>query len=165
MDSAVGTGSCFTMYFPSVAASVTAPASSSTPEAAPHGSETILLVEDDAAVRHIVTVSLQAYGYNVLAAMNGQHALALAEQATSPIHLLVTDVIMPEMGGRQLATLLQTRYPGLPVLFMSGYTDDVVLQQGGLDAMRAFLHKPFVPTMLVRTVRHVLDGRAGLPPA
>ncbi len=121
------------------------------------GSETILLVEDDDAVRKIASLSLQTQGYKVLEANGGAAAIALAENYPDEIHVLVSDVVMPEIGGRQLLDAVRKYRPGIPVLFMSGYTDDAVLIHGVLEVNDAFIQKPFTPLTLARKIRDVID--------
>ena len=121
------------------------------------GDETILLVEDEAVVRDLILTILQEQGYTMLEAQQGDEALALAQQHPAPIHLLLTDVVMPGMSGRELAEQLQQLRPELKVLFMSGYTDDAVVRHGLLTAQVEFLAKPFSPLGLVAKVRLVLD--------
>jgi two-component system, cell cycle sensor histidine kinase and response regulator CckA len=98
-------------------------------------------------------------GYTVLEANHGGEAVRLAERYDGPVHLLVSDVVMPEMGGRVLAERLAAARPGMKVLFVSGYTDDAVVRHGVLEAEMAFLQKPFTPGLLARKVRNVLDQR------
>jgi len=124
--------------------------------------ETILLVEDDEAVRKLVSKVLDNEGYRLLEAANGVAALSICAQYEERIHLLLTDVIMPEMSGRDLADRLVPQHPEMKVLFMSGYTDDVIADHGVLDAGTAFIQKPFAPDVLARKVRDVLDGRGQL---
>ena len=124
--------------------------------------ETILLVEDDEVVRKLVSEVLDNEGYRLLEAANGVAALSICSQYEEPIHLLLTDVIMPEMSGRDLADRLVPQHPEMKVLFMSGYTDDVIADHGVLDAGTPFIQKPFAPDVLVRKVRDVLDGRGQL---
>ncbi|AMV25727.1 Blue-light-activated protein [Gemmata sp. SH-PL17] len=153
--SEVGVGTTFTLLFPAVTE-----APEQVPDAPPapaRGTETILLVEDEDAVRSITRLSLAGQGYKVVAVGSGAEALRAAERGTGPIDLLVTDVVMPEMGGRQLAEALRQRAPDLRVLYMSGYTDEVVLRS---DRVEAFLQKPFSPQALVGKVRDVLDRGA-----
>jgi PAS domain S-box-containing protein len=120
------------------------------------GSETILLVEDEDAVRQVVRRILTRYGYTVLAASDGREALRIAEEHGGPIQLLVTDVVMPEMGGRELADRLLALRPSLRVLFTSGYTDDDILRRGVLLPGTAFLQKPFTADRITQKVREVL---------
>ncbi|HBB97646.1 MAG TPA: hypothetical protein DC054_19870 [Blastocatellia bacterium] len=123
------------------------------------GLETILLVEDDEVVRKLVGEVLDNEGYRLLEASNGVAALSICARYEERIHLLLTDVIMPEMSGRALADRLVPQYPEMKVLFMSGYTDDVIGHHGVLDAGTAFIEKPFALDVLARKVRDVLDGR------
>jgi two-component system cell cycle sensor histidine kinase/response regulator CckA len=122
------------------------------------GTETILLVEDEAAVRSLVRGVLEGGGYKVLVARNGEDALLVSEQHKGPIHLLVTDVVMPEMGGPQLAEHLRPYHRKMKVLYMSGYTDDAIVHHGMPGSSAAFLQKPFTPDALAHKVREVLDS-------
>jgi CheY-like chemotaxis protein len=122
------------------------------------GTETVLVVEDEVSVRSLVRGVLELRGYRVLEACHGADALAISDQHGGPIHLLLTDVVMPEMSGRDLASRVVPRRPGIRVLYMSGYTDDAIVHNGVLDAGTAFLQKPFTPDALARKVREVLDG-------
>ncbi len=124
----------------------------------PHGTETVLLVEDELAVRLFATRVLREAGYTVVDAAIGDEALQLAHAHAGPIQLLLTDVVLPQMGGKALADTLVAHYPTLKVLFMSGYTDDAIVHHGRLDAGLAFLHKPFSPAALLRKVREVLEA-------
>jgi CheY-like chemotaxis protein len=157
VKSAPGQGSTFTVYLPRVEQ----PTAVEEPERpvgeAIHGAETILVVEDEDAVRSMVREALEARGYRVLVARNGVEALDLAGRYGDYIDLLVTDVIMPQMNGAELAQRLARLRPGLRVLFVSGYTDDAVIRVGVLEQRTAFLQKPFSLDVLGRTVRDVLD--------
>ena len=126
------------------------------------GAETILLVEDARRVREVVREILEMNGYAILEARNGSEALDIVAAHTGPIHLMVTDVVMPHMSGRELAQRLATVRPETRVLFMSGYTDDAIVRHGVLEEGTAFLSKPFTPDSLSTKVREVLDaGRTG----
>lgn len=128
----------------------------------PRGSETVLIVEDDDEVRSLAREILQAFGYRVLEAAHGAEALAAARQHPGPIHLLVTDVVMPGMNGREVAEALARERPDTKTLYLSGYTENAVVHHGVVDARMAFLKKPFTPDTLARKVREVLDqGREG----
>ena len=151
-----GHGTSFKIYLPRVDEPVS-PAGAPAPQVV-GGSETVLVVEDVAAVRAVTRQMLERQGYCVLEAANGATALSLARQHQSAIHLLVTDVVMPEVSGRELADQLVQLRPDMKVLFMSGYTDDAVVRHGILQEGIAYLQKPFTPDTLARKVRAVLDG-------
>ena len=125
----------------------------------PTGAETVLVVEDEPSVRYIAARILRRQGYTVLEAANGHAALALAQDLQTPIHLLLTDVVLPRMSGRELAARLKDTRPNVAILFASGYTDDSVLRRGVLAEGMAFLPKPFTAAALTRKVRAVLDER------
>src|SRR6185312_3336358 len=153
-----GQGATFKVYLPRVEPAGEPAAAPQPPARAPGGTETILLAEDEAAVRTLARRILEKHGYKLLLAATGRDGVQVAEQHAAPIDLLVTDVVMPEMGGRELAQRLTARQPGLKVLFLSGYTDDAIVHHGVLDAGVALLQKPFKPDDLVRKIRAVLDG-------
>ncbi|MCZ7649406.1 MAG: response regulator [Planctomycetota bacterium] len=159
--SEVDVGTCFKLYLPSVDAAPDRAAADHESDADLRGSETILLVEDEQSVREIARLVLQRYGYEVLEARNGREGLEAARQREGPIHLLLTDVVMPELGGRQLAETLQERIPSLKVLYMSGYIADAAVHHGIVEQNVAFLNKPFSPQALARKVREVLGARKG----
>ncbi len=124
----------------------------------PRGTETILLVEDEPAVRELAEEVLRELGYTVWAAGHGKEALDLASQrAGERIDLVLTDVVMPQMGGKELADRLRERHPQLKVLFTSGYTEDAIVHHGVLQPGIAFLQKPFRVSALALKVREVLD--------
>ncbi len=155
-------GTTFKICLPAVAAEpedvVDAPAIVETPAAR---AETVLLVEDAARVREVVREILEMSGYRILEARHGAEAIEISERHDGPIHLLVTDVVMPHMSGRELAQHLAPLRPDMRVLYMSGYTDDAIVRHGVLEAGTAFLSKPFTPDALAAKVREVLDA----PPA
>jgi two-component system cell cycle sensor histidine kinase/response regulator CckA len=124
----------------------------------PRGTETILLVEDEESVRELVRKVLQRHGYTILEAADGEEAVEICQKHDGEIHLLITDVVMPRMSGREVAETLMVSRPKMTVLYMSGYTDDAIVRHGVLDSMTAFLQKPFTPETLVRKVRDVLDS-------
>jgi PAS domain S-box-containing protein len=162
VDSAVGSGTTFKVYLPCTDESVPTGRSSHDLVTIPGGTETILLVEDQDAVRTFARHVLLAGGYTVLEARDGGEAFWVAQQQQSPIHLLLTDVVMPRMSGRQLANQLTRDRPAMRVLFMSGHADEAVTRYGVQDTGSAFLQKPFNPVQLARKVREVLDrGAAG----
>lgn len=122
------------------------------------GSETILVAEDEEGVRNLAREVLEKYGYTVLEASNGEEALALAERHEGPLDLLLSDVVMPRMGGPELAQALVERRPNVKVLYMSGYTEHPMVRRGVVESGVAFLQKPFTPTVLVSRIREVLEN-------
>jgi PAS domain S-box-containing protein len=161
--SEVGSGTTFEMYFPVVSLAAGALASTPPPDARPlTGTETILLVEDEDRLRILIRAILTRCGYEVLEAQSGGDALLLCEQHKGKIDLLLTDVVMARMSGRQLADRLLLVRPEMKVLYISGYTDDAVVRHGILEATVAFLQKPVTPLPLSRKVREVLDGLSGV---
>jgi CheY-like chemotaxis protein len=155
-----GKGTTFRVYLPRIGGGASERPSSIPPSAASgKGNETILLVEDDEQVRAVACSILRRQGYRVLEAGNGGEALMVCEQHASPIHLLLTDVVLPKMSGRQIAERLLAIRPKMKVLFMSGYTDEAVHQHGVLESDAACLQKPLTPEALSRTVRDLLDRK------
>jgi two-component system, cell cycle sensor histidine kinase and response regulator CckA len=160
VESRPGIGTKFKIYLPSVQEPADELPQSTQPKPA-RGSETVLLVEDEEPVRNITSRLLQALGYRVVEAENGEEALRLFNAYNGKIDLLLTDVVMPGLGGREVAEALRALNPDLKVLFQSGYTDDTVVRRGILRSEVAFLKKPFTLDVLARKVREVLD-RPGL---
>ena len=156
-----GQGSTFKIYLPRVDEDIDFLQQSSVETKSQVGSETILLVEDEKMVRNLALTILKRQGYNVLEAENGDHALhIIQEQNGNPIHLMLTDVVMPGMSGQELWERLKPQYPGMKVIYMSGYTDEAIVEKHGLSAPGIhFLQKPFPPDTLVKKIRTVLDGR------
>ncbi|PYP42960.1 MAG: hybrid sensor histidine kinase/response regulator [Gemmatimonadetes bacterium] len=153
-----GQGTSFKVYLPRVeepAEPAAAPASTVEPL---RGRETVLVVEDEASVRMVARQVLERYGYAVLEAPNGETALRLAAKHHGPIHLLLTDVVMPGLSGRQLAEQLVQLRPDMKVLYASGYAVHAIVQHGVLESGIAYLQKPFTPETLGRSVRQVLDS-------
>src|SRR5881296_107448 len=155
--SEVGRGSSFKIYLPRIATPAGAPAGPQRGRPA-RGNETVLVVEDEPAVLTLSRRALEAQGYVVLAASDATAALRVVERHGGTIHILVTDVVMPGLSGRELADKLAAQRPGIRVLYMSGYPGDAVVQHGSLPAGSAFLQKPFSPDSLARKVRDVLDA-------
>ena len=156
VESELGVGTTFKIYLPTVDASHEADSVSSEGTLGA-GSETILLVEDEEQVRIIAQEVLETMGYSVLAAANGEQALEIARQYEGPIHLALTDVVMPQMGGRELIDRLIPLRPNIKVIYMSGYTDDAIMRHNLLDDKVQFIQKPFAAYALARKVRQVLD--------
>jgi two-component system cell cycle sensor histidine kinase/response regulator CckA len=163
VDSEPRVGTTFRIYLPRADAAPVQPADATDAPAVlkSEGHETVMLVEDEALVRNLAADALRRHGYQVLSASTGLEALDLAGQALHSIDVLVTDVVMPQMGGEQLARRLLAERPALKVLFISGYTDLAVLQHGSLLAGTALLQKPFTPGQLVQRVRQLLDADPG----
>jgi CheY-like chemotaxis protein len=156
--SEVGHGSSFKIYLPSVDENVQKPKWTNDVAEDYSGTETILLVEDDEIVRNFVKNVLADDGYVVLEADRGKTALSICETCTEPIHLLLTDIIMPGMSGGALRDRVVEIRPDIKVLFMSGYTDDSLSISGIIESGVAFLEKPFTPDGLSRKIREVLEA-------
>jgi hypothetical protein len=152
-----GAGTSFKLYFQASDATLRKATQEARPESVQGNGELILVAEDADMVRDLVTSTLTSHGYEVLAAARAEQALALAEQAENRIVLLLTDVVMPGMNGRELADQLLARNPDLKVLFTSGYPADLIVRDGIADESAAFIEKPFLPDQLVRKVRQILD--------
>lgn len=158
VESKPGRGATFTIYLPRITEpALTAPSPGAEP-AVRSGTETILLVEDELGVRQLVCEMLQRLGYQILQASGGAEALRLFEQHQGSIDLLITDVIMPQMSGRELAQRLKVLQPSLKVLYISGYTDDMLAHHGVLESNVFLLQKPFAPDELAKKLREVLDA-------
>jgi two-component system cell cycle sensor histidine kinase/response regulator CckA len=158
--SELGKGTTFNIYFPRVAEPLDVSARPIRAGPLPRGTETLLVVEDEPSVRHLARSVLDNLGYEMLSAANGQDALHVArEHKGSPIRLVITDVIMPLMGGKVMAEWLKATYPDLRILFTSGYTDDAISHHGVLEKGVEFLPKPYTPASLARRVRQILDEK------
>ena len=154
-----GQGSTFKIYLPKLKGDVKGEEKEQTPVITLDGSETVLIVEDDDSLRKLTQKSLQPHGYRILVAENGEDALRVSKEHEGTIDLLITDVVMPRMGGKEVAERLQTLYPRMKVIYMSGYTDDSIVHRGVLEPGLNFLAKPFSPEGLARKVREVLDKK------
>jgi len=162
VESHLGAGATFKLYLPRAAESALTPSVAPVRTPLHRGTETILLAEDDDQLRQLITTILGRKGYVVLAAASPAEALVLAERhGGRPIHLLLTDVVMPGMNGRELAQKLTLAHPEACVLFMSGYTGSVVVDHGVFDHTAAFIQKPMTPDLLLRKLREVLDAPRG----
>ena len=163
VDSEPGQGTTFKIYLPRVEE----PAEQVSPENPPadlaRGGETILLVEDDEMLRKLAENILRQAGYAVFVAADGAEALRICVRQEGPIHLMLTDVVMPHMSGRELAELVARSRPEMRVLYMSGYTDDAIVHHGVMEAEMAFIQKPFSPESLARKVREVMDSPSTRP--
>jgi PAS domain S-box-containing protein len=158
VESRPGLGTTFQVYFPAQ----TMPAEHGTEQPAAHvqqGNETILIVEDEPQLRKLTRIWLEGLGYSVVEAAGASEAFRMIERGELKIHLLLTDVVMPDLNGRQLAEEICSRYPSMSVVFMTGYTDDVVVQHKLLQPEIHLLRKPFSRAELARTVREVLEKR------
>ena len=157
VDSELGRGSTFKIYLPRDREGVAKRRPKAESKTGLRGSETVLLVEDEAAVRALARAILQHNGYKVLEAASGGEALLICEQCQDQIHLLATDVVMPVMSGRELVEKALPLRPEMKVLFMSGYMDDAIVRHGLVDSIVPFLQKPYTPSTLAKKVREVLD--------
>jgi CheY-like chemotaxis protein len=156
--SEVGKGTTFKIYLPRIDAVTEGDVARDTLAELPQGQETVLLTEDEEQVRQMIRMILEMSGYRVLEAADGEEALAIYKQYEGEIDLIMTDVVMPLMSGRELVQSLEILHPGIKVLYMSGYTDDAIVRHGLLDQEIVFLQKPFTPDVLLRKVRKVLDA-------
>jgi two-component system cell cycle sensor histidine kinase/response regulator CckA len=158
VESEPGSGTCFKIYLPKVDDPAESLGSPSSDESVPTGIETLLLAEDDPMVRELADTVLRDRGYTVLAAESAAEACILSDSFRGEIHLLLTDVVMPRTGGRELAERIRTRRPHIKVLYYSGYTGDTIANRGMLDPGVSFLEKPFTRSSLAKRVREVLDS-------
>jgi CheY-like chemotaxis protein len=156
--SEVGVGSSFKIYLPLVEGEIAEAPEAVAQLQARAGTETILLAEDEEIVRNLTRESLKLHGYQVLDAATAGEAMLIAEQHDGPIHLLLTDVVMPRMNGKELAERMGSLRPDMRVLYMSGYTDQSIVHHGVLDEGIAFIGKPFTPNALVLKVAEVLGA-------
>jgi CheY-like chemotaxis protein len=156
VDSAPGAGTRFRIYLPQVEGESAQPAAVPVALNNQTGRGTILLVEDDESVRRLGRRILEGAGYRILEAADGAEALAVAEAWQGDFDLVITDVIMPAMSGQVLSAQLRDRSPNLRILYVSGYTDDAILQHGQLLPNTGFLQKPFTPSSLIQRVQHAL---------
>lgn len=157
--SEIGHGTTFKIYLPRTEEGAASPPLEQLAVSTVRGTETILLVEDDAQLRDLVSSILTANGYSVLAPLDAQAIRAISEDGVSKINLLLTDVIMPGINGRELARQFVARNPAIKVLYMSGYTENAIVHHGVLDESTHFLQKPFTPSALTAKVREVLDRK------
>jgi CheY-like chemotaxis protein len=157
LESAPGRGATFTVLLPRHIGNEPPAASQVNRRRLPGGTETLLLVEDEAAVRSSARRLLERQGYSVLEARHGADALRIVEESGRPIDLVVTDLVMPEMGGKELAERLRAHRPGLKVLFMSGYTEKAIAADGVMPPNTGFVGKPFTVEQLMRRLREILD--------
>jgi PAS domain S-box-containing protein len=155
-----GQGTTFHIYLPRIGTDVAAEPLTSAATAAPRGWETVLVVEDQNAVRQFAGAVLESYGYRVLQVSSGPDAVALVQQHPGPIHLLLTDLVMPLMDGRELAEQLAAFRPGIKVLYMSGYSEETISHHGVLESGLNYLPKPFTPEALAKKVREALTNPA-----
>jgi signal transduction histidine kinase/CheY-like chemotaxis protein len=160
-----GHGTTFKIYLPRLDGVPSFVPQAALPNVSPRGSETVLLAEDDAQVRDLVSTTLRRNGYRVLEAGNGNEALAMAERYRGGIDVLLSDVVMPGMGGRPLWEKLLPRRPKMKVLFMSGYTDDAIVHYGVQKSELAFISKPIVPRVLLHKLREVLEPAKSAKPS
>ncbi len=158
-ESEIGAGTTFYVYLPRVEDSAEAVSPAKSPQHEAGGCETVLLVEDEESVRELVRVTLTSRGYKVLEAEDGERGLQIAESCKEHIHILITDVVMPGIGGRELARKLLALRPGISVLYLSGYTEDAVVTPGALGPGTGFLQKPFTLQNLAKKVREVIRSQ------
>ena len=152
-----GMGTTFKVYFPATERSATK-TKVLTPSSPPEGNETLLIVDDDKSILNLIMDTLQPLGYNLIDATCAEEVLEFIERSDSKFDLLLTDMVMPGMNGRDLAKSVKEKYPETKVIFMSGYTSDMVANQGVLQAGEIFIQKPLSPMSLAGKIRQVLDS-------
>jgi len=162
VSSKLGEGASFSVYLPRTD-SISVQNQAVLPRATkPHGTETVLVVEDEQEVRQLTRTILESYGYRVIEAANSEEALTIEKAQPGEIHLLLTDVILPGMNGKALSERLRALRPKLKIIFMSGYPDDVISPRGVMERDVVYLLKPFSPESLAAKVREVLEGLSTL---
>ena len=154
----MGIGTTFRIYLPRVDEKAESGVNLDDRSDLSRGSETILIAEDEDSVRTLIEEILQTHGYNVLSAANGSEATLMSERHKGPIHLLVTDIIMPQMSGPELARHMTIQRPGMKVLFLSGYANDSILEQNSIVSGGSFLQKPFSPETLTLKIREIIES-------
>ena len=159
VESELGRGTVFRVYLPAEHAAVQLKKRAAAEASVAGGSETILIAEDEPDLRELTRIFLRDYGYNVIEAASAEQALQIAEVFAGPIHLLLTDVIMPGISGRQLAERIHKKHPQTKIIYMTGYTDDMVVQHKVLEPGVNMLQKPFTRLDLASKVRSTLDGQ------
>jgi CheY-like chemotaxis protein len=157
IESMAGMGTRFSIFLPASAEVAAAAQDARERTGTAPGTETVLLVEDEEAVRRLVSAVLESQGYHVIAAPDGEEALTLAKRPELEFDLLLTDVVMPRLSGPELATRMRAARPDIKVVFMSGYAGETILQRGGLAEDAPFLAKPFTGDELLHTVRQALE--------
>jgi CheY-like chemotaxis protein len=158
VGSRLGQGATFKIFLPQIKEAVKSPKKKKALTAPLQGTETILVVEDEDLLRAVVCKFLQKYGYQVLEARHGKEALLICKRYKNRIHLMLTDVVMPQMSGAELAERLTPLHPEMKVVYMSGYPADALVKQGIFDQAAPLLLKPFKPIVLVQKVREVLNA-------
>lgn len=153
-----GRGTTFKIYLPIAAKSLQSSAPPPSSRIRPRGNETVLLVEDDSQVRQLAKAILLKHGYQVIEAAYGEEDFSLCGSAEVRVDVLITDVVMPRMSGRQLAERMAQQRPSMKVIFMSGYTDDAIVRHGVLSSGLNFVQKPLMPATLLTKLRDVLDS-------
>ena len=158
VDSELGVGSCFSIYWPEATGTPEAEVVDDVPARPSGGNETVLVAEDEEPIRQLMRRALERSGCTVLSASNGTEALQVSRAHPGEIHLLITDMLMPELGGRDLALALRAERPSTRVLYVSGHAEDLVERTGLVAEQSDFLPKPFTARSLESAVRHLLDA-------